>query len=717
MIRNLSLILLCTLNLYLSASPSSTISNIHIDQFGYRENAEKIAIISQAQTGFNAPDTFTPSETYQIRNWDTDAVAFSGIVTLWKNGSTHNQSGDKVWHFDFSTLTTPGEYYVWDVTNKVGSYRFAIDNDIYNHVLKHAMRTFYYQRFGYAKEEPYAEKGWTDAASHMGPQQDTDCRNAKNPIPETSRDLRGGWYDAGDYNKYMNYADETVCNLLAAYDENPSVFTDDYNIPESGNGIEDILDEIKYELDWMLRMQENNGSCIHKVSNTCYCDASPPSADKNFHRYLAPTLSATISGCVTYAYGALIYKKHKNENMQLYGDTLEKAALNAWKYIKSNHDQIPSKADNSGFENAAIEDNEYQQRSNVVVAASFLYALTSNETYSKYVDSVWNSNYIHLKSWTYASIFEEHFQDALLYYAGLPNATQKVADEINSIFTNSMLGSSHYGKISSNSDAYLSYGADGIHTWGSNRNKCQQGSMYYSLVNHQLDTSNNQKHKDAAERFIHYMHGVNPMNLTYLTNMSKYGAENSVTEIYHAWFADGNSKWDKAGVSTYGPAPGFVPGGVNPKYAPNASCKCDNKVSPPLGQPILKSYKDWNANWPEDSWEVTENSISYQAAYVRLISKFVGKGKYLLNTHKNTTKQHHDLLISPNPTSSHVQISGWDKDGILNITNQSGQIIHSIAIKANTIYSLKVNFPIGIYFVKASLLNGSYRSGKLIINK
>ena len=108
MIRNLSLILLCTLNLYLSASPSSTISNIHIDQFGYRENAEKIAIISQAQTGFNAPDTFTPSETYQIRNWDTDAVAFSGIVTLWKNGSTHNQSGDKVWHFDFSTLTTPG---------------------------------------------------------------------------------------------------------------------------------------------------------------------------------------------------------------------------------------------------------------------------------------------------------------------------------------------------------------------------------------------------------------------------------------------------------------------------------------------------------------------------------------------------------------------------------------------------------------------------------
>jgi len=713
MIRFQVLFILLVFNTILSATPSQIVSNIHVDQFGYRENAEKIAVISQAQEGFNSPDPFVPGVKYELKTWENDETVFTGDLVSWKAGETHSQSGDKVWHFDFSEYTVEGEYYVWDESNQVGSYKFSINNDVYNDVLKQAVRTFYYQRFGFAKELPYAEEGWVDGASHLGIEQDTDCRDAKNPVPSTSRNLSGGWYDAGDFNKYMNYADETVNNLLAAYEEDPTVFTDDYNIPESANGVEDILDEVKYELDWMLRMQESNGSCIHKVSNTCYCSSSPPSTDANIRRYLAPTISATISGCVTFSHAALVYKNHTNPTMQEYGESLKEAAVKSWDFVINNKVDIPSIADNTGFVNGAIEDNEYQQRANIAGAAAFLFALTGEEPYQLYIDSVWNSNYFHLSQWTFASIYEEHYQDALLYYAALPNATSKVAKEIQNIYSNSISGSNHYGEIEKGTSPYLSYAADNVYLWGSSRNQCQQGSMYYTMSVYQLDKANSESYENAAENFIHYMHGVNPLNITYLTNMSKYGAENSITQIYHGWFSEGSAKWDEVGVSTYGPPPGFVPGGVNPNYKPDASCDCP--MNPPMNQPILKSYKDWNGDYPENSWEVTENSISYQAAYIRLLSKFVSEGGKVLNTGvSGKLKIEKGLYLVPNPAHKSIKISGWQEDGTVNVVDQSGTVVITVKVKKGSEYHMIESLLEGVYIVKVTTEKGT-QTEKLII--
>ena len=100
-----------------------------------------------------------------------------------------------------------------------------------------ALRVFYYQRCGMPKSAPYAQTGWTDGSCHLGSLQDTDCRLYNNLNSSTSRDLSGGWHDAGDYNKYVNFTFETMIDLMLAYAENPSVWGDDYNIPESGNGV------------------------------------------------------------------------------------------------------------------------------------------------------------------------------------------------------------------------------------------------------------------------------------------------------------------------------------------------------------------------------------------------------------------------------------------------------------------------------------------------
>src|SRR5688572_732348 len=134
---------------------------------------------------------------------------------------------------------------------------------------------------------------------------------------------------------------------------------------------------------------------------------------------------------------------------------------------------------------------------------------------------------------------------------------------------------------------------------------------------------------DAGAGYLHYLHGVNPLGKVYLSNMGSFGAEDSVDQFYHSWFADGSAQWDSVRTSTFGPAPGFVVGGPNPSYGwddrcPGVSPACGSAVlSPPTGQPAQKSYLDFNTSWPLNSWSVTENSNGYQAAYIRLLSRMV----------------------------------------------------------------------------------------------
>src|SRR6476661_6705569 len=92
---------------FLIASPSAITEFIKVDQFGYRTFDQKIAIIANPQTGFNDTAHFTPGTSFQVRRWSDDGVVFSGSIAAWNAGATQTQSGDKVWWFDFSSVTTP----------------------------------------------------------------------------------------------------------------------------------------------------------------------------------------------------------------------------------------------------------------------------------------------------------------------------------------------------------------------------------------------------------------------------------------------------------------------------------------------------------------------------------------------------------------------------------------------------------------------------------
>ncbi len=601
LILKLLLAILFVWTIFLAAKPDKIEKYIMIDQFGYRLNDQKIAVIIDPQFGFNANEGFEPGSNYEVRKWDNDQVVYSGRIIEWNNGAVDYTAGDKGWWFDFSPLNKEGEYYIFDKLKNAGSYKFKISKDVYKDILKAAMRVFYYQRINSPKEKPYAEDPWIDSAGFTGPGQDMQARYVNDKEnAATVKDLSGGWMDAGDYNKYVTFADSPVHMLLTSYEQNPKIFTDDFNIPESGNGIPDILDEVKYELDWVKKMQQEDGGVLIKVGNIDYNTVSPPSQDKR-PRYYGPECSSSSIACAgMFAHAALVFSKFPS--LSEYTEDLKARAIKAWDWYQDNphSDTCDSQEIKSGDADCSLERQDEME----VVSAVYLFALTGEK---KFNDLVKNRFYITTPFYdNYLFLYFSQQGDALLYYTTLPNADENAKREIVSQRLKEGKGLDIY-QYNPKSDIYLAYIPRALYTWGSNNPRAALGSANYDFVTYNLEPGNKEKYIDRALGILHYFHGVNPFNIVYLSNMYKYGAEHSADKIWHDWF--GHGKWNG------NPPPGYVPGGPNFWYS---GSRKDISIQPPQ-----KCYMDWNNSTPENSWEITEPAIYYQASYVKLLSKFI----------------------------------------------------------------------------------------------
>jgi endoglucanase len=611
-----------------SSINASISSFIVVDQFGYLPDAQKVAVIRAPQTGYDAAQSFTPGSNYQLVNLQTGQAVHTGTAASWKAGATSVESGDKVWWFDFSSVTTTGNYAVVDIDRNVRSPGFKIASDVYKPVLKHAMRTFFYQRAGFPKQQPYAEAAWADNASHLGNCQDgqsalfTDKNNAA-----TQKELSGGWFDAGDYNKYTNWHADYLIALLHAYLENPSAWTDDFNIPESGNSIPDIIDEIKWGFDWLKKMQNDNGSVlsIQGISH-----ASPPSAATGCSYYAPANTSATLSSAAAFALGAKIFGSLGNQTLTAYADDLQSRAVNAWNWAVANPAVIVRNNEGvyQGLGAGQQEVDDATRALKKTRAAIYLYAATAGNTYHDHV----KSNYANSAQWV--DMWNEERLMSWLYYANLSNTDTSLAATIKSHYASAMTGSSNMGAVTDQTDAYRAYLGNSNFTWGSNRSMSRKGSSFTNLLVYSAGTQNTANVRNAALGYLHYLHGTNPLGMAYLSNMYSLGVYSSVNEFYHSWFTNGSANWDRVGQSSFGPAPGFLVGGPNPAYDWDQCCPgscgstANNNVCisisliPPKSQPAMKSYLDFNTSWPLNSWQITENHNDYQVAYIRLLSKF-----------------------------------------------------------------------------------------------
>ena len=179
------------------------------------------------------------------------------------------------------------------------------------------------------------------------------------------------------------------------------------------------------------------------------------------------------------------------------------------------------------------------------------------------------------------------------------------------------------------------------YVWGSNQSKALQARLYQLLAMYGDDAAIAARANSAALGYLHYIHGVNPLGLVYLTNMKSAGAEHSANTMFHTWFAHGSPRWARVSDTTPGPPPGYLVGGPNPQFLVDKCCtapigtveyrcrgsaafsSCSNSYEPPRGQPALKAYRQINEGWPANSWEITEPSTGYQAFYIRVLARYV----------------------------------------------------------------------------------------------
>jgi endoglucanase len=368
---------------------------------------------------------------------------------------------------------------------------------------------------------------------------------------------------------------------------------------------------VKWEVDWVKKMQFPDGSVALKVGDTAFVSASPPSLDKSARFYVPSCTSSTIAAAGMYAHASYVYAGI--QPLAAEAATLKTMAVNAWTHYQS----IPTKqiACDSGKVLVAKADwSADLQDQEAVVAAIYLFAITADATYGDYV----KANYKLLRPYHDVGWirYVPHQGQALLFYTTLSAADPTVKSAILASKLSDTLGGNNVYGFSPTSDLYRNFLAD--YVWGSNQGRANYGNSNTEVATYHIGVSSTTSYQTRALDTLHYFHGVNPFAMVYLSNMyaPAYGATSSVNELLHSWYSP-TGQWNDAKTSTCGPAPGYVPGGPNVNAEANGVPATEE---PPTGQPAQKSYKDWNGG--DASWVVNEPGIYYQSAYVQLVSAF-----------------------------------------------------------------------------------------------
>ncbi|OZC01321.1 glycoside hydrolase family 9 protein [Rubricoccus marinus] len=322
-----------------AATAADAQTDIRLNQVGFYPDAPKVAVV----TASGASGAFSV-----VREGD-GATVYTGTLGT---ARTWSASGETVRQADFSAVTAPGSYTL-SVEGVGSSYAFEIAPAALEGVARAALKGFYYQRASTALDAQYAGP-WARAAGHP----DTSVRvhasasTASRPT-NTFISAPKGWYDAGDYNKYVVNSGISVGTLLSLYEWEP-VYVEAFEtgIPESGDAVPDLLDEVLWNVRWMLAMQDEDGGVYHKLTTANFSGEVMP-ANATAPRYVVQKgTAATLDFAATTAQASRIARGFEDDLPGL-ADSLLTASLDAWAWARAN----PNVRYDQGALNAAFDPN------------------------------------------------------------------------------------------------------------------------------------------------------------------------------------------------------------------------------------------------------------------------------------------------------------------------------------------------------------------------
>ena len=296
---------------------------IKVDQVGYLPGAAKVAMVAAPE------ESDKPLTTFEVKRASDNASVFKG----WLNDQHFDaDTGDSVYLADFTALHEAGTYYL-DVPRAGKSWTFSIRPDVFERPYYLAMRAFYGQRCGTAVDLGPEFPGYAHAACHL--KGEFHSSSGK----QGERDNVGGWHDAGDYGRYMVNSGITTGTLLWTWEiYGAKVKSIKLNIPESGNGTPDILNEARWNLEWMLKMQDDDGGVWHKQTSERFPGFIMPEDDHTVSEVIGTGQAPYKSTCATadlVAVGAIAARVYQPFDAKFAARSLE-AARKAWLWTEQN---------------------------------------------------------------------------------------------------------------------------------------------------------------------------------------------------------------------------------------------------------------------------------------------------------------------------------------------------------------------------------------------
>ena len=537
-----SVVVLCLLIRTVSAQVQPFSEAIRLNQIGFYPNAAKIAVAVGDSPG-----------KFQVMTPDLKQVVFTGPMSESRQNPI---SGKLTRTADFSDFTKTGTYVV--VIPGLGhSYPFDIQPNVHRALTIGAVKGFYYQRTAIDLPATFAGQ-WARPAGHP------DTRVLIHPSAASPGRPAGtvissprGWYDAGDYNKYIVNSGITMGTLLSLCEDFPDYVKNLItNIPESTNRLPDVLDETLWNLRWMLTMQDPaDGGVYHKLTNASFDGMVMPDKATKDRYVVAKSSTATLDFAAVMAQAGRVLKPYNRELPGL-ADSCISAAEKAWGWAKANPAVAYNQREMNERFDPDVTTGGYEDRDpsdEWIWAAAELYVTTKKDSYYTAVN-LFPDKKTPLPSWpqvrtlAYYTLARAGKNLTPIGKKDLPLVKQHLTTLADSLINGA--GQQAFQTVMGKS------AKDFI--WGSSAEAANQGIALIQAYR-MTDSPNRSRYLYYALGNLDYLLGRNAVGYSFVTG---FGAKTPLHPHHRPSVADGIEA----------PVPGLLSGGTNANAARQDKC-------------------------------------------------------------------------------------------------------------------------------------------------